>query len=73
MFNISLWCTPQQDASGSARLSRHAKVVICGREVSIRMVDNPGKSQLIPAMMVVVLLDLTNKVHVHVHACMEQL
>ncbi len=36
------------------------------------MVDNPGKSQLIPAMMVVVLLDLTNKVHVHVHlhACM---
>lgn len=33
------------------------------------MVDNPGKSQLIPAMMVIVLLDLTNKVHVHVHAC----
>lgn len=26
------------------------------------MVDNPGKSQLIPAMMVIVLLDLTNKV-----------
>ena len=56
----------QQDASGSARLSRHAKVVICGRQVSIRMVDNPGKSQLIPAMMVIILLDLTNKVHVHV-------
>ena len=60
----------QQDASGSARLSRHAKVVICGREVSIRMVDNPGKSQLIPAMMVIVLLDLTNKVHVHTCVCM---
>lgn len=30
------------------------------------MVDNPGKSQLIPAMMVIILLDLTNKVRVHV-------
>ena len=37
-------------------------MVICGREVSIRMVDNPGRSQLVPAMMVVVLIDLTNEV-----------
>ena len=41
------------------------------------MVDNPGKSQLVPAMMVIVLFDLTNKVlcttvtHAHVHVyCM---
>ena len=47
--------------SGSARPSHHAKVSICGREVNIRMVDNPGKSQLVPAMMVIVLFDLTNK------------
>ena len=64
--------TLQQDASGSARLSRHAKVVICGREVNIRMVDNPGKSQLVPAMMVIVLLDLTNKVHAHAGSCSAQ-
>ena len=60
-----MWGCPsnqQLDASGSARLSRHAKVVICGREVNIRMVDNPGKSQLVPAMMVIVLIDLTNEV-----------
>ena len=57
-----MYTCKQVDASGSARLSRHAKVVICGREVNIRMVDNPGRSQLVPAMMVIVLIDLTNEV-----------
>lgn len=52
----------QLDVSGSVQLSCHAKVPICGREVNIRMVDNPGKPQLVPAMMVIVLFDLTNKV-----------
>lgn len=53
----------QADVPQGVRLSRHAKVLICGREVSIHMVDSPGRQQLVPAIMVIVLFDVTQKVN----------
>ena len=50
------------DPLGPAGISQYAKVPICGREISIRIIDNPGRQQLVPATMVILLFDLTQKV-----------
>ena len=56
----------QVDIPKSARLStssRHvAKVAICGREINMKIIENPGRQQLVPAIMTILLFDLTRQV-----------
>lgn len=64
---MSLWftCSNLQVAppsAGGGRHSHYAKVKICGKDVSMRIVDNPGRQQLVPAIMVIMLFDLTQQV-----------
>lgn len=49
-------------SAGGGRHSHYAKVKICGRDISMRMVDSPGRQQLVPAIMVIMLFDLTQHV-----------
>lgn len=52
----------QIDPLGPSGLSQYAKLMICGREITIRIVDNPGRQLLVPAIMVILLFDLTQLV-----------
>ena len=49
-------------SGGGGRHSHYAKVNICGRDINVRVVDNPGRQQLVPAIMVILLFDLTQQV-----------
>lgn len=52
-------CLESPPAVGGARHSRYDKIKICGKEISIRIVESPGRDQLVPAIMVIMLFDLT--------------
>ena len=60
----------QQHSQDAAGTSRYSKVMICGRDISIRIVDNPGRQHLVPAIMIILLFDLTQLVHAHAFTCM---
>ena len=53
-----------QGLCSGPRLSLHVRALICGREIKIQVVESPGRQQLIPAVIVILLFDLTCKVGV---------
>ena len=60
--NLFVYVFFQEGITSGPRLSLHARAPICGREIRIQMVESPRRDQLIPAIMVILLFDLTNKV-----------
>lgn len=60
---------PQEGVCSGPRLSLHARALICGREIRIQVVESPGRHQLIPAIMVILLFDLAQKVGVAAPGC----
>ena len=54
----------QDGVCSGPRLSLHARALICGRVIRLQVVESPGRHQLIPAIMVILLFDLTRKVGV---------
>ena len=72
---MHVWQTTPPGASiqhrvGETRVSHYSDVSICGKEIKIRIVESPGRHELIPALMVILMFDLTQQVCAcTLHAC----